>query len=867
MPDFLQAQADSNIPSFKVKVTSEWTKAFPIMGMDDDTLSSEARQKIAEQMQAQHTKVVQWFYNASDSRKRKTKPGAHIKIDPGNSTRAPQKIEIFEKLCDGAAIIQKELSEEIAQLSANGEVIDNRVQMEKRNAIRKAALANADDSTRAKVNLLYNEQILEHRSKKKQKSSTDATSLEPLHGKARAKFLKNIPTACQEFGDTISSLGSATTLTLVSARCPQNNGHVRTWGHVVGKNMAGLNFSQAYAGYHQHVVQAFAQFAADILPPIPAADLIKKDENDSVQDVDGDCSMTAESSSAPTTPTTVNSSDVALSKPPGEAALTALPPSSGSHDKIALPSRSSDSPSMPRVVDPLTAFSSLSHEASICGAEIASARLPSNSSGSASTTITEGAGLMGTGGLPGVQSQAIVNTSITGEYPGVVSAFGAQNFPASTSLPMSPSSLSSQSQFGSQYALTNDFSAFAPNTYGLPSSALDDQLLWADGTLNSLNHNMMNLFMDADLGPNMMLFNDNASWNTNLFSGIDIAGLAPRSPGLLSLPSLLQQSDSTISSFRGSSLEGSLPISSSSSVQSLSPVPDPSIGISLPELSIEGTSTSIARITGPAPNLTYENPLGATPAAIAPSSDPRSSIRKAGTKSAAAIDPAAKPRSSIASTVVLSTGNLNTSLEDSTANITGFSLAALESFQPSADASTMLPPEFTFEQMTAGYQGILDTGLSSSVRPVSKVLSPVVPPAVITPPAVTPPAVTPPAVTSPTVPPPATPSAPPLAEPKKKRGGQKGKKAKAQNTVTKQKIAPENVRVALEDTIGPDERTQKRSRSFSKSEDIDVLNKRLKSDSVQPQVDQCSTATSASAGVTTTRSGRTTVAPRRYVEE
>ncbi|KAJ3924778.1 MAG: hypothetical protein NXY57DRAFT_969071 [Lentinula lateritia] len=64
------AQAGSNIPSFKVKVTSEWTKAFPIMGMDDDTLSSEARQKIAEQMQAQHTKVVQWFYNASDSRKR-----------------------------------------------------------------------------------------------------------------------------------------------------------------------------------------------------------------------------------------------------------------------------------------------------------------------------------------------------------------------------------------------------------------------------------------------------------------------------------------------------------------------------------------------------------------------------------------------------------------------------------------------------------------------------------------------------------------------------------------------------------------------------------------------------------------------------
>lgn len=92
----------------------------------------------------------------------KTKPGAHIKIDPGNSTRAPQKIEIFKKLCDGAAIIQKELSEEIAQLSANGEVIDNRVRMEKRNAIRKAALANADDSTRAKVDLLYNEQILEH---------------------------------------------------------------------------------------------------------------------------------------------------------------------------------------------------------------------------------------------------------------------------------------------------------------------------------------------------------------------------------------------------------------------------------------------------------------------------------------------------------------------------------------------------------------------------------------------------------------------------------------------------------------------------------------------------------------------------------
>ncbi|KAJ3898138.1 hypothetical protein F5879DRAFT_995104 [Lentinula edodes] len=685
------AQADSNIPSFKVKVTSEWTKAFPIMGMDDDTLSSEAWQKIAEQMQAQHTKVFQWFYNASDSRKRKTKPGAHIKIDPGNSTCAPQKIEIFEKLCDGAAIIQKELSEEIAQLSANGEVIDNRVRMEKRNAIRKAALANADDSTRAKVDLLYNEHILEHRSKKKQKSSTDATSLEPLHGKAHAKFLKNIPTACQEFGDTISSLGSATTLTLVSACCPQNNGHVRTWGHVVGKNMAGLNFSQAYAGYHQHVVQAFAQFAADILSPIPAADLIKKDKNDSVQDVDGDCSMTAESSSAPTTPTTVNSSDVALSKPPGEAALTALPPSSGSHDKIALPSCSSDSPSMPRVVDPLTALSSLSHKASICGAKITSARLPSNSSGLASTTITKGAGLMGTGGLSGVQSQAIVNTSVTGEYPGVVSAFGAQNFPTSTSLPMSPSSLSSQSQFGSQYALTNDFSAFTPNTYSLPSSALDDQLLWADGTLNSLNHNMMNLFMDADLGPNMMLFNDNASWNTNLFSGIDIAGLAPGSPGLLPLPSLLQQSDSTISSFRGSSLEGSLPIPSSSSVQSLSPVPDSSIGISLPELSIEGTSTSIARVTGPAPNLTMgssslfvENPLGATPAAIALSSDPRSSIRKAGTKSAAAIDPAAKPRSSIASTVGSSTGNLNTSLEDSTANITGFSLAALELFQPSA---------------------------------------------------------------------------------------------------------------------------------------------------------------------------------------
>ncbi|KAJ3898139.1 hypothetical protein F5879DRAFT_995105 [Lentinula edodes] len=184
----------------------------------------------------------------------------------------------------------------------------------------------------------------------------------------------------------------------------------------------------------------------------------------------------------------------------------------------------------------------------------------------------------------------------------------------------------------------------------------------------------------------------------------------------------------------------------------------------------------------------------------------------------------------------------------------------------SADASTMLPPEFTFEQMMAGYQGILDTGLSSSVSPVSKVLSPVIPPAVITPPAVTPPA-----VTSPTVPPPATPtpSAPPLAEPKKKRGGQKAKKAKAQNTVTKQKIAPENVRIdaTLEDTIDPDERTQKRSRSFSKSEDIDVLNKRLKSDSVQPQVDQCSTATSASAGVTTTRSGRTTVAPRCYVKE
>ncbi|KAJ3804382.1 hypothetical protein F5876DRAFT_83271 [Lentinula aff. lateritia] len=758
--------------------------------------------------------------------------------------RAPQKIEIFKKLCDGTAIIQKELSEEIAQLSANGEVIDNRVRMEKRNTIRKAALANADNR-------------------------------------------------------------SATTLTLVSARCPQNNGHVRTWGHIVGKNMAGLNFSQVYAGYHQHVVQAFAQFAADILPPIPAADLIKKDENDSVQDVDGDCSMTAESSSTPITPTTVNPSDVALSKPPGEAALTALPPSSGSHDKIALPSRSSDSPSMPRAGDPLTALSSLSHEASvmpwlqpdqsqysshivihpihllfplytspsttmhlpkyhhappqlpsssslllahyninslyqtypktysdpgltasICGAEIASARLPSNSSGSASTTITEGADLMGTGGLPGVQSQAIVNTSVTGEYPGVLSAFGAQNFPASTSLPMSPSSLSSQSQFSSQYALTNDFSAFAPNTYGLPSSALDDQLLWAD------------------------------------------AGLAPRSPGLLPLPSLLQQSDSTISSFCGSSLEGSLPISSSSSVQSLSPVPDSSIGISLPELSIEGTSTSIARVTGPAPNLTMgssslfvENPLGATPAAIAPSSDPRSSIRKAGTKSAVAIDPAAKPRSSIAGTLVSSTGNLNTSLEDSTANIMGFSLAALESFQPSADASTMLPPEFTFEQMMAGYQGILDTGLSSSVRPVSKVLSPVI----------TPSAVTPPAVTSPTVPPRATPtpSAPPLAEPKKKQGGQKGKKAKAQNTVTKQKIAPENVRIdaTLEDTIGPDERTQKWSRSFSKSEDIDVLNKHLKSDSVQPQVDQCSTATNASAGVTTTHSGRTTVAPRRYVEE
>ncbi|KAJ3803841.1 hypothetical protein F5876DRAFT_84315 [Lentinula aff. lateritia] len=455
--------------------------------------------------------------------------------------------------------------------------------------------------------------------------------------------------------------------------------------------------------------------------------------------------MTAESSSAPITPTTVNPSDMALSKPPGEAALTALPPSSGSHEKIALPSRSSDSPSMPRAGDPLTALSSLSHEASICGAEIASARLPSNSSGSASMTITKGAGLMGTGGLPGIQSQAIVNTSVTGEYPGVLSAFGAQNFPASTSLLMSPSSLSSQSQFGSQYALTNDFSAFAPNTYGLPSSALDDQLLWAD------------------------------------------AGLAPGSPGLLPLPSLLQQFDSTISSFRGSSLEGSLPISSSSSVQSLSPVPDSSIGISLPELSIEGTFTSIACVTGPAPNLTMgssslfvENPLGATPAAIAPSSDLRSSIRKAGTKSAVAIDPAAKPRSSIASTLVSSTGNLNTSLEDSTANITGFSLAALESFQPSADASTMLPPEFTFEQMTAGYQGILDTGLSSSVRPVSKVLSPVVPPPVITPSAITPPAITLPAVTSPIVPPRATPttSAPPLAEPKKKQGGQKGKRLK-----------------------------------------------------------------------------------------
>lgn len=61
MPDFLQAQADSNIPSFKVKVTSEWTKAFPIMGMDDDTLSSEARQRIAEQMQAQHTVCYKLF--------------------------------------------------------------------------------------------------------------------------------------------------------------------------------------------------------------------------------------------------------------------------------------------------------------------------------------------------------------------------------------------------------------------------------------------------------------------------------------------------------------------------------------------------------------------------------------------------------------------------------------------------------------------------------------------------------------------------------------------------------------------------------------------------------------------------------------